>query len=181
MSLKPQRQRSFEPTSLDIFICSLIDRGLRTGYELHRQGGLSLGSTNPALGRLETQGLVRKQILESGDRPRHSYRLSPAGRKLARTGWHRLLIDETPRDLEHLLRVTDVADHYGAPANQIREFLERAADQRITCAAIGKSNIETVDGFAYVAAKNSFELARLRAEAKFLRSCSAQFASRLEP
>jgi DNA-binding PadR family transcriptional regulator len=73
---------------LDLFILSVLDRGLETPYDLNRQGGLSLGSTVPALRRLETAGLVRKKAaVGSSKRPRHWFQLSAAGRKLARGGW----------------------------------------------------------------------------------------------
>src|ERR1700733_14201594 len=46
---------------LDLFILSLLDRGLETPYDLNRQGGLSLGSTVPALRRLESAGPIKRK------------------------------------------------------------------------------------------------------------------------
>ena len=45
---------------LDLFVLSLFDRGLETPYDLQRQAGVSLGSSVPALRRLEAAGLIKK-------------------------------------------------------------------------------------------------------------------------
>ena len=98
---------------LDLFILSLLDRGLETPYDLQRQGGLSLGSTVPALRRLESAALVRKKAsVALSQRPRHWFQLSAAGRKLARRGWIPLLENQPPSDFDAVLRLADMARHY---------------------------------------------------------------------
>jgi DNA-binding PadR family transcriptional regulator len=116
---------------LDLFILSLLDRGLETPYDLQRQGGLSLGSTVPALKRLETAGLVRKKAtLGSSKRPRHSFQLSTAGKKLARSGWKVHFKASNHPDFDAILRIADMAQHYLAKPIDIVTFLEAAASQR---------------------------------------------------
>src|SRR5258708_23229447 len=89
---------------LELFILSVLDRGLETPYDLNRQGGLSLGSTVPALRRLETAGLVRKKAaVGSSKRPRHWFQLSAAVRQLARGGSIPLRNDLPPQQFAAVL------------------------------------------------------------------------------
>src|ERR1035441_799764 len=160
------------PTLLDLFVLSQLDRGLQTPYDLLQQGGLSLGSVIPALRRLEKAGLVRKKATPAGSsrRPRHGYELSAAGRKLARTGWTPLLKDRPPSDLDAVLRLADLAQHYGAKVADIASLFERAARDRAVLskqASVerGKSGVGPV---LYVATRNTWDACRLAAEARFL-------------
>jgi DNA-binding PadR family transcriptional regulator len=159
------------PSLLDFFILSMFDRGLQTSYDLHRLGGLSLGSSLPALRRLEQAGLVRKtEATGTIKRPRNGYKLSAAGRKLACAGWIPALKDPPPADLDALLRLADLASHYGAKTTDIASFLERAARNRALLskrASVGKVK-KGVGSLLYVASKNDWDSARLVAEAKFL-------------
>src|SRR5260370_4982045 len=118
---------------LDLFILSVLDRGLETPYDLNRQGRLSLGSTVPALRRLETAGLVRKKAaVGSSKRPRHWFQLCAAGRKLARGGWIPLLKDQPPSDFDAVLRLADMAQHHRArPVDQVQFPQATPSDQLV--------------------------------------------------
>ena len=161
------------PSLLDIYIASLLDRGFETCYDLQRHGGLSLGSTVPALRRLEASGLVRKTgSVGASRRPRNGYQVSAAGRKLGRTAWIPLLKDPPPTDLDALLRLVDLASHYGAKMTDIASLLERAARERALFsrrASAGKVK-EGVTSLLYLATKNDWDSGRSAAEAKFLLS-----------
>ena len=57
------------------------------GYELCQQAGIKSGTLYPLLIRLEGQGYLEaewQQPAEAGRPPRHAYRLTVAGRALAR-------------------------------------------------------------------------------------------------
>jgi DNA-binding PadR family transcriptional regulator len=57
------------------------------GYELASLTGIGSGTLYPMLIRLEAQGYLKaewQQPLASGRPPRHAYRLTPAGQRLAR-------------------------------------------------------------------------------------------------
>ncbi|HEV2817821.1 MAG TPA: PadR family transcriptional regulator [Allosphingosinicella sp.] len=57
------------------------------GYELTSLTGVKSGTLYPLLIRLEAQGFLEaewQQPLASGRPPRHAYRLTPAGQRLAR-------------------------------------------------------------------------------------------------
>ena len=155
---------------LDLFILSLLDRGLETPYDLNRQGGLSLGSTVPALRRLESAGLIkRKAPVGSSKRPRHWFQLSVTGKKLARSGWKVHLKASSHPDFDAVLRVVDMAQHYLAKPIDIVAFLEAAASERRSQArprASGPS--DTYNSFGLVTTRESWDVVRLRAEAKFL-------------
>jgi DNA-binding PadR family transcriptional regulator len=155
---------------LDLFILSLLDRGLQTPYDLQRRGGLSLGSAIPALARLEGAGLVRKRdAVGASKRPRHGYKVSAAGLKLARSGWIALLKDPPPSDLDAVLRVIDIAAENNARPTDISSFLNRAARERLT---LSKQALK-IDGnpgssLVYGATRKRWDAARLKAEARLL-------------
>lgn len=160
------------PSLLDLFVLSQLDRGLQTPYDLLQQGGLSLGSTVPALRRLGKAGLVRKKAAPEGSsrRPRHGYELSAAGRRLARTGWISLLKNQPPSDLDAVLRLADLAQHYGAKMTAIESLLKRAAADRTALSKRGprgKTN-DRVPSLHYVATRSGWDSGRLAAEARFL-------------
>jgi DNA-binding PadR family transcriptional regulator len=57
------------------------------GYELCREAGIKSGTLYPLLIRLEAQGYLEaewQEPAEAGRPPRHAYRLTAAGRQLAR-------------------------------------------------------------------------------------------------
>lgn len=155
---------------LDLFILSLLDRGLETPYDLQRQGGLSLGSTVPALQRLAAAGLIRKRAATGASkRPRHSFQLSAAGRTRARSGWKTYLKAPNQMDFEAVLRVVDMSQYYNAKTTDIVEFFEAAVSERRVPAS---SRLLGADGksssLGHVSTLRAWNAARLKAEAKFL-------------
>jgi DNA-binding PadR family transcriptional regulator len=158
-------------STLEFFILSQLDRGLQTPYDLLQQGGLSLGSTVPALRRLEKAGLVRKKAAPAGSsrRPRHGYELSTAGRKLARSGWIPLLKGRAPADLDAVLRLADLADHYQTELGDVAAFLETAAsERRPPRRASGARRGAVQDSLGLMITRESWDAIRLRAEGRFL-------------
>ena len=169
-------QTTPSPTSLEVFICSLVERGFKTAYEFHREAGLSVGSSIPALSRLQRAGLLNKEIVSTGDRRSSSYTLSPSGRKFTQTAWRSMLQKDSPSDPDTILRVVELANHYSAPAEQIRLYLNRAAGRKALLAKkSAKENRQMSHGFAYRVAKSDFERVRLKAESEFLRSVTNLF------
>jgi len=70
-------------------LATLLDAGERWshGYELASRTAIRSGTLYPLLIRLEAQGYLEaewQQPLASGRPPRHAYRLTAAGRRLAR-------------------------------------------------------------------------------------------------
>jgi DNA-binding PadR family transcriptional regulator len=168
---KEPNQGASSPSVLDLFILSMVDRGLQTSYALQRDGGLSVGSSIPALRRLEEAGRVKRtKVTAASKRPRHGYQLSAPGRKLASSGWVPLLKDRPPTDLDAALRLADLANHYGAKVVDIASLFHRAAKDRVVMSK--QASAATVkDGVAsllYVSTKNDWDASRLTAEAKFL-------------
>ena len=165
---------------LDIFVLSLADRGLTTPYALQREGELSLGATTPSLRRLSKARLVVRDDAENATRrPRHEYRVTAAGRKAALTGW-REHFDKVriASDLDSVLRLVDLAVHYGAKRDEIVMFLKRAAEQRFSRAR----RAETVNSFgqgalSYQRTRWQCESARLEAEATVLSRLATELES----
>ena len=82
------RNRTLSPPARTI-LAIMADAGSRWlhGYDLCRQGGVKSGTLYPLLIRLEEQGYLEAEWrapVEPGRPPRHSYRLTAAGRALAR-------------------------------------------------------------------------------------------------
>jgi DNA-binding PadR family transcriptional regulator len=170
------------PSVLDVFVLSLLDRGLETPYDLHRQGGLSLGASTPALQRLVKAGLIERAEGEPArNRPRHEYRLTPSGKQSARSVWKQFLDDAPPSDLDSLLRVVDMAAHYRADKRKIFSFLSRAIarkSQLAQHAGLSFSATQKGDRASYTAMRLHCDSTRLLAEADTLAKISGQFRTK---
>lgn len=163
---------------LDLYILSLIDRGLSSRYELQRRVGLSLGSSIPALRRLEKAKLVVQHIgTSTGKRPRHELKLSAAGRRAARTGWRRYLSGpDHSIDLDSILRLVDMADHYGAAHSEIAQFL-KAMSARHGEADPGTANLDWAGReHKILEMRERWAAIRKDAEAQFLTDLAAGYA-----
>src|SRR5579871_2443854 len=87
-----------EPSVLDVFILSMLDRGCETPYDLHRHGNLSLGAISPSLSRLLKEKLAtRVEEVNATRRPRHRYALTRSGKQKARLGWKQILLRRGPQ------------------------------------------------------------------------------------
>jgi DNA-binding PadR family transcriptional regulator len=165
---------------LDVFVLSLLDRGLETPYDLQRQGGLSLGASTPALRRLVKANFVKRTEGESAtNRPRHQYQLTATGKREARAAWKPFVdSDNPPSDLDSLLRVVDMAAHYQADKQKIRAFLKRAADGKSLLAqqaGLSSKATRSGDRVLYQGMRVRCDAARLLAEAKTLLQIAGLF------
>lgn len=178
--LKDSTGVHMNPSVLDLYILSLLDRGFRSPYDLLSMGGLSLGSAVPALRRLQASGLVRRKAsVSSSKRPLHLFQLSASGKKLARQGWIPLMENQPPSDLEAVLRLVDVAQHNRAKPAQIAAFLESAAASRSVSRASSTSQSEKAQGsLGLVATRASWDAVRQKTEARFLRGLAKSIGSR---
>src|SRR5664279_3877040 len=110
-----------DPSILDFYLLSMIDRGASTAYGLWRNAGLSLRASTPSLRRLVKAGLI-SPLKEAGfsNRARHQYGLTDQGRRSVREAWKTLLVAKSvPPDLDSVLRVVDMALHYGGDSRKI--------------------------------------------------------------
>jgi DNA-binding PadR family transcriptional regulator len=165
---------------LDVYVLSLLDRGLETPYDLQRQGGLSLGASTPALRRLVKANFVERADGESAtNRPRHEYQLTPSGKQAARSGWKPFLDSDDPSsDLDSLLRIVDMAAHYQSDKQKVRGFLKRAADGKSLLAQHATLNTaanRSDDRILYLSMRVRCDASRLQAEADALLELSRLF------
>jgi len=81
------RSRSLSAPARDVLaILAEAGNGWRHGYDLCRQVGIKSGTLYPLLIRLEAQGHLEAEWqapAEPGRPPRHAYRLTPSGLRLA--------------------------------------------------------------------------------------------------
>ena len=164
---------------LNIYVLSLLDRGIDTPYAMQRQGGLSLGASTPSLRRLTEARLVkRKAEVGMTNRPRHVYTLTASGRELARNGWREYFQSgRLPSDLDSLLRLSDIAAHYGARPAEVARLLGTASGRRATLARRAAAAPEEGNGRMYLSIRARCEAARLKAEAEVLRQVAAEMSA----
>ncbi len=112
--------KSDSPSSLELFLLALIDSGLTTPYEFHRQAGISVGASIPALNNLLGQKLVSKG--KEGDRRRMEYSLTTRGRARLKTSLAET--SEDASDLQSSLRLAILAEYLGSRAQAV-SLLER--------------------------------------------------------
>lgn len=157
------------PSILDLYILALIDRGAGSKYDLLKLGGVSLGSSSPAVKRLQLAKLVvQDDDGTDGRRPRHGLKLSPSGRRLVRKDWEVHLTSSSSEDLESILRLMDVAIHYGAAPAKIARFLEAAASYRLSMSRPVRTAANKAGEFSVMDMQKRWKSTRLLAEAKFL-------------
>jgi DNA-binding MarR family transcriptional regulator len=164
-------------SSLELFVLSCFDRGLETPYDLQRKAGLSLGATTPALKRLLKAGLLKKSIQNTATkRPRHHYSLTATGRGAARSGWKAYFAEPVPpNDTDSLLRVFDMAMHYGAGDDQLKQYLERASSSRSQLAQTLRlpSQAQLSGNFHYTGLRAKIEAGRVLSEVETLTELSS--------
>jgi DNA-binding PadR family transcriptional regulator len=187
ISIRPRKMNeiyrgyfSMNLSVLDVFVLSLLDRGLETPYDLQRQGGISLGASSPALQRLVKANLIKRgEGASATNRPRHQYQLTPSGKQAARSAWKPFLDSDDPAsDMDSLLRVVDLAAHYQADKQKIRAFLKRAADGKSLLArqaGLSSKATRSGDRVRYMGMRVRCDAARLLAEAKTLLQIAGLF------
>jgi DNA-binding PadR family transcriptional regulator len=168
---------ALDPSILDYYLLSMIDRGTNTSYELLRKAGLSLGASTPSLRRLLKAGLISLQMEEETSmRPRHQYALTDHGKRSVREAWKTLLVARSiPPDLDSILRVVDMALHYGGDRRKIAVFLLEASRDRQRLA--GKAAIDSTQDISYVGMRKKCDARRMSGEAEELRD----LAQRVKP
>lgn len=115
-------------TDLDLFVLELIENGISTPYDLQRTGALSPGATIPALQRLVEAGLVSRG--KPGLRGRTDHRITPAGKRLLKTGWRDLLEAGPSGDLDADLRIALLA-LAGGEHQVAKSFLKGSAARKL--------------------------------------------------
>jgi DNA-binding PadR family transcriptional regulator len=157
-----------ELSVLKLFVLSMLQRGCQTPYDLQRSAGLSQGSSLPVLRALsDTKFVKRREGLTNSKRPKHEYTPTDAGNHSLRSGWKRALQrPQADYDVDSVLRLVDLALHYGGDKNQVRKLLQSAADHRILQAR--KTELE-VQGFQTNQGPVPYPQMRLLTEAARLR------------
>ena len=170
------------PSILELFILSSIDRGYTTPYLMQREAGLSLGATSPTLPKLAKNGLVRRENGRTAtNRPKHEYKLTPAGKEQVRQGWKAYLQSDAdpPADLDALLRLIDIASHYSITPAKLAAIARRAAMLRRKMAKsclleLSVATSKNTSGFLNTRAK--LDALRYQAEAMGLSRLAADLA-----
>jgi DNA-binding PadR family transcriptional regulator len=112
-------------STLELLLLSLLQDGIATPYELKSRADISLGSSIPALARLEADGLIEA----SDPQPRRSRRftLKTKGRTALKKDWSEHLQSSTT-DVESILRIAYLA-FLNKSSAKAAVFLEAAADR----------------------------------------------------
>jgi hypothetical protein len=120
----------------------------------------------PALRRLEVYRLIT--------RPKHSFALTSAGKKVARNGWKPLLDPGRADDLDAILRIAEMARANDVEPAEISEYLDRSSQTKLESAKKQDHVLAAELPQVYVTTKSRWNRARLEAEAKFLASLAEE-------
>ena len=154
-------------TDLDLFVLALIESGLSAPYDLQKAASLSPGATIPALQRLLESGFVRQG--KPGSRGRTDHRITPAGKKLLKTGWRDLIEDGPSGDLDADLRIALLALWVGKDWHLASGFLKQSAGRkRASIEALkesGEPSSESPLADWYIRLRSEAGKATLKAEA----------------
>lgn len=152
-------------SSLELLLLSFVQDGLSTPYDLKAKAGLSLGSTIPALTRLEQDGLLRSS--ERASRNSRSFRLTPRGLKtLEEQEWR--TPPSTP-DPEGLLRIAYLSWKRGSQ-REAERTLREASLELTGLANVCLSEAERFGSSSSPVNTNSYRWLRSRIESARLRA-----------
>jgi DNA-binding PadR family transcriptional regulator len=165
-------------SSLELLLLSFVCQGLRTPYDLKARAGLSLGSTIPALERLNQAKLLK---CSKGPRGSNVYEITLTGVKALETGWKDLSIMPVS-DSDAVLRTAFLVWKYGS-SDKGSDLLRSAAQDALGRAKVArveadrlKSGPTYVSSDAYCWLRSNFEAARLEGEAKAFIAISGELA-----
>ena len=164
----------------------MLDRGAASAYDLRRKAAMSLGASTPSFGRLLKAKLVSKQEgMGRTGRPRYVYRLTASGKEKARTSWKSFLRESgtSDSDLDTILRIVDMAIHYGGERRKIGSFLRRAVEARQVMADQARADSRRVPSsrLTYSRMRTQCVASRLEAEGEALMRLEALFARSGDP
>jgi DNA-binding PadR family transcriptional regulator len=171
-------------TNLELFVLAMVQQGLATPYELKTKAGLSLGSTVPALARLEKDARVKAS--EAGARRSRQFSITAKGAKaLTQGAAQQLAIEHT--DLDSILRVACLAWLQG-DTKACQEFMKRSAAGLRGWAGSLRAEADRVaakigdkpDGDTLVWLRTHCEAARAETDAAALIELSDRIANKVE-
>ncbi|MEO6119319.1 MAG: PadR family transcriptional regulator [Terriglobales bacterium] len=157
------------PSSLELFLLAAIADGCATAYNLHREAGLSVGSTLPALQRMVKGGWLTVET--TGGRGRMQHKLTATGRK--QLGSWRQSVDEAlespASDIDARLRLIALVWHQG-DKRRLKKLLSAFPSQPSDDSTAADS-ADTLPGF-YRSLLRAQATERLRANARLIREIS---------
>lgn len=125
-------------TNLELLILALIERGLSTAYDLNTRAGLSVAASLAALARLKRARLIAGR---RGSRRSVHFSITPRGKTVLKSGL-RQIGSSTPRDVEAVIRVAYLLWLDLPQKTAVRNFLQRAAQDRRRQAVEQRSRAE---------------------------------------
>lgn len=125
-TIVPRDQRS--KLDLELFVLSLIQRGITTPYRLQVSVGLSAGATIPVLNRLKENGFLK--CGNPGPRQRMEYEITASGVRHLESEWKPLLSAPAPSDVDAILRIVVLALLSGANRRTAVSYLRGAAAEK---------------------------------------------------
>ena len=166
-------------TTLDLFILSLLERGVTTPYSLLSRAGISLGASRPALQRLAGHGLIRE--MGQGPRGRREFKLTRAGEAEV-ANLDRYLdtaMSEQYRDRDSVLRLCCCALEMGRTPQAV-QLLRKAAEECHERSRARRKELPDLPAGAdlpkrYVYSMAVCEAARLETDARSFRTLAARF------
>jgi DNA-binding PadR family transcriptional regulator len=125
-------------SNLELFVLALIQRGLGTPYDFRLKAGLSVGSTSPALKRLEDDGLITGS--DPGARASRRFTLTAKGSRVLNKEWESHL-NSHPTDLDSIVRIAYLAWEFQG-RNAAAKYLQESSTALYGLAASRKAEAE---------------------------------------
>jgi len=171
-------------TSLELFVLAMVRQGLATPYELKTKAGLSLGSTVPALARLEKDGFVKAS--DEGARRSRKFSITAKGAKSLERDWNGHLSTDVT-DIDSILRIAYLAWLQG-DKEACRKFMKDTAESlrgwagslRAEADRLAARLGETPDGETFVWLRKHCDAARAQSDALALDDLAEQIRKRLD-
>jgi DNA-binding PadR family transcriptional regulator len=158
-------------SSLELLLLSFVQEGLCTAYELKAKAGISLGSTIPALARLEKDGLLRASAPAA--RNSRSFQITPAGLKALAKDWRNL--SSSASDPDGAVRIVYLAWKHGSPSEAVK-VLRTASSDAVGATKVWKAESELFGIAGASAHAGGYRWLRKRLEGARLRATAEELA-----
>ena len=159
-------------SNLEYFILTLVDSGINTPYDLMAKAGISVGSSLPALRRLEKGESIKAS--SAGARGAVRFTILPYGKEQLSTELANQLKSH-PSDLESMLRLVCLAwfNQYEEEDHFERILMDSAASLRAQRKKATKEAAKLADSAYEHSAGNMFRWLRTHLEAHRLQAQAA--------
>lgn len=169
-------------SNLELFVLALVQRGLGTPYDFRLKAGLSVGSTSPALKRLEDDGLITGS--DPGARGSRRFTVTAKGGRVLNQEWESHLNNHLT-DLDSIVRIAYLAWEFQG-RNAAAKYLQESSTALYGLVASRKAEAERLSpavteppvAETFLWLRTSGEAMRLEVDATLLKDLAEQIGQK---